>query len=52
MYDLSKWTGKTPITLLHELCQKKKWLKPQYYTVSLGGTHTLLVYLLCIGAAS
>jgi hypothetical protein len=33
MYDLSKWTGKTPITLLHELCQKKKWLKPQYFTV-------------------
>lgn len=33
MYDLSKWTGKTPVVLLQELCQKKKWLKPQYFTV-------------------
>eukprot|EP00124_Ichthyophonus_hoferi_P003819 Ihof_evm1s359 gene=Ihof_evmTU1s359 len=29
MYNLSSWTGKTPVVLLHEISQKKKWSRDQ-----------------------
>lgn len=29
------WTGKLPVTLLNELCQKSKWKNPEYIVVSL-----------------
>ena len=27
------WTGKTPVTLLNEYCQKQHWQKPEYQMV-------------------
>ena len=27
------WTGKTPLSLLHEHCQRQGWNKPLLYTV-------------------
>eukprot|EP00053_Salpingoeca_punica_P017114 m.163705 g.163705 ORF g.163705 m.163705 type:complete len:1485 (-) comp17116_c0_seq1:220-4674(-) len=29
-YDLTKWTGKTPATLLNELCQRSTWNRPGF----------------------
>lgn len=29
----ASWTGKLPMTLLAELCQKQKWHKPEYTMV-------------------
>lgn len=31
----ASWTGKLPMNLLSEHCQKQKWSKPEYITVSL-----------------
>ncbi len=31
----ASWTGKLPVNLLSEHCQKQKWDKPEYDTVSL-----------------
>jgi len=28
-----RWTGKTPVSLLHEFTQKRKWTKPQWLKV-------------------
>eukprot|EP01134_Creolimax_fragrantissima_P007272 CFRG7272T1 len=43
-YDLTNWTGKTPIALLSELTQKKKWHKPRYITKNKpGGTIVVVV---------
>eukprot|EP00117_Sycon_ciliatum_P015061 scpid13359/ scgid15069/ Putative ATP-dependent RNA helicase ucp12 len=28
--NLKSWTGKSPLTQLHELCQRNAWLKPQF----------------------
>lgn len=30
----SSWTGKLPVNLLSEHCQKQKWEKPEYTMVS------------------
>ena len=30
----ASWTGKLPVNLLSEHCQKQKWLKPEYTMVS------------------
>ena len=29
-FGLSKWTSKTPVTQLSELCRKKRWEQPEY----------------------
>jgi ATP-dependent RNA helicase DHX57 len=31
----ASWTGKLPVNLLSEHCQKQKWDRPDYHTVSL-----------------
>lgn len=30
----ASWTGKLPVNMLSEHCQKQKWAKPEYTTVS------------------
>ena len=35
----ASWTGKFPVNLLSEHCQKQKWAKPEYTMVSLYSAH-------------
>lgn len=39
----ASWTGKTPVNMLSEHCQKQKWEKPEYSMVSF----TSLPYIEC-----
>lgn len=32
----ASWTGKLPVNMLSEHCQKQKWEKPEYSMVSIG----------------
>lgn len=34
----ASWTGKLPVNMLSEHCQKQKWAKPEYTMVCLGKT--------------
>jgi hypothetical protein len=36
----ASWTGKLPLALLSEMCQKQKWNKPEYTMV--GSSRTIL----------
>lgn len=27
------WTGKTPVNLVYDICQREAWQKPQFYIV-------------------
>ena len=38
----ASWTGKLPVNMLSEHCQKQKWEKPEY-TMVLWGVHSWLV---------
>lgn len=31
----ASWTGKLPVNMLSEHCQKQKWVKPEYTTVTI-----------------
>eukprot|EP00047_Mylnosiga_fluctuans_P018234 m.68497 g.68497 ORF g.68497 m.68497 type:complete len:1352 (+) comp7502_c0_seq1:1214-5269(+) len=44
-YDISKWTGKTPATLLQEMCQRNGWTRPDYRYSAKSGGHTASVYV-------
>lgn len=46
-YDLQRWTGKTPLVLLNELCQKRKWLRPNVHVAQSGTGFTCKVILAC-----
>eukprot|EP01135_Chromosphaera_perkinsii_P004816 Nk52_evm47s296 gene=Nk52_evmTU47s296 len=35
--QLHKWTGKSPVSQLHELCQKRQWNKPVFRTKTASG---------------
>lgn len=37
----SSWTGKLPVNLLSEHCQKQKWEKPSYDNVSISGLYLI-----------
>lgn len=37
----ASWTGKLPVNLLSEHCQKQKWDRPDYHTVSYRRTGNL-----------
>ncbi len=50
----ASWTGKLPMTLLSELCQKQKWNKPEYsmrkLLEAIGGGHVSTVTLSAVNA--
>jgi len=39
----SSWTGKLPVNLLSEHCQRQKWDRPDYQLVSDAGQHNEIV---------
>ena len=42
------WTGKLPVNLLSELCQKNKWEKPEYSMVlHIYIFEVMILWLLC-----
>ncbi len=44
----ASWTGKLPVNMLSEHCQKQRWERPEYTMVSFNGKLDVILLMFCL----